>query len=376
MSDKSAASEPAVHNAATKSEINLVGAYFVIAAVVLLYVLIASWPVAEVKAGSPVGFKPFRLLGLYADWEADKRMLFTVVIAGAIGSLVHALTSFADFVGNRRFSANWLWWYGVRLPIGSALAIFFYFIVRGGLLLPTVPTGTTVDLQASTLALNPYAIAAFAALAGMFAKNASDKLSEVFDAVMSRKDPVNRADALRGGTGLKIDPEKLTKDRREDLTVTGRGFKKETEVKVNGDKRSFDLVSDTVIRVKLTPADVAKAGQIELSIKNPNEAELKRMIDVAEPAAVKPEITRTDPDLKAGMKPVPLLVVTGKNFVKGCTAMVNDEARTPDFSSASEIKVQLVDKDVATAAPVKLAVRNPDPGGLTSAVVNVEVKPA
>jgi hypothetical protein len=51
-----------------------------------------------------------------------------------------------------------------------ALALVFYFVVRGGFL---TTSGGAKDI-------NPYGIAALAGLVGMFSKQATDKLSEVF----------------------------------------------------------------------------------------------------------------------------------------------------------------------------------------------------
>ena len=54
------------------------------------------------------------------------------VAAGALGSLVHCLTSFADFVGNRNLRQSWVWFLILRTPIGFALALLFYPVLRGG----------------------------------------------------------------------------------------------------------------------------------------------------------------------------------------------------------------------------------------------------
>ena len=63
------------------------------------------------------------------------------------------------------------WWYVLRFLIGAALALILYFALRGGLI---GTDGTSTDV-------NPYGVAALSALAGLFSKQATDKLSEVFD---------------------------------------------------------------------------------------------------------------------------------------------------------------------------------------------------
>jgi hypothetical protein len=113
----------------------------------------------------------------------------------------------------------------------------------------------------------------------MFARNASDKLSEVFDAVLARKEPVKRDDKLSGSAGLKTEPEKLTKGKEESLTIIGRGFKGDTEVKVAGTKRDFKLENDQ-IKIEIAAADVADVGTLVISVKNPGEAEIKKAIAI------------------------------------------------------------------------------------------------
>ncbi|WP_027576833.1 hypothetical protein [Bradyrhizobium sp. WSM1743] len=118
---------PAIHT------INLMGALYLTITGLFFYLLIATWPVLDGPA-----FKSFHIFFSRHSWEPDKQMLFTVMVAGALGSLTHTMTSFGDYVGNRQLSTNWLWFMILRVPIGMTLAVLFYFIVRGGLLLPTL----------------------------------------------------------------------------------------------------------------------------------------------------------------------------------------------------------------------------------------------
>lgn len=126
-------------------------------------------------------------------------LIILVIIAGALGSYVHAATSFASYVGNRRMGKSWIWWYILRPLIGSALALIFYFVIRAGFL----QAGT------GTQDLNIFGFAALAGLTGMFSKQAADKLREVFDNLFAVKD--ERADKLTGGSD-KGDSDSTTTD--------------------------------------------------------------------------------------------------------------------------------------------------------------------
>ena len=179
-------------------ERNRLGLYFVILSLLTFYVLIATWPVVNPTVqGQFLDARLFWYLKVSAS--PDSRLFITVVAAGALGSLVHCLTSFADYVGNRSLNQSWVWYLVLRTPIGIALALLFYLVLRGGLIAPTLPQnvqqGVGQGLPTATL-INPYGLAAVAAMAGMFSKQATDKLSEVFDSLFHTSNPPSRADPL------------------------------------------------------------------------------------------------------------------------------------------------------------------------------------
>ena len=93
--------------------------------------------------------------------------------------------------GNERLAASWTWWYLMRPFIGASLAEVVYVTVRAG-----VVTGI-----GAADALSPFGIAAICALSGLFARQATDKLREVFenlfrtDTQVQRKDPLPHSDS-------------------------------------------------------------------------------------------------------------------------------------------------------------------------------------
>jgi hypothetical protein len=68
---------------------NRLGIYFVCLTLVTFYVLIATWPVVD---NDPNNFADARVFGLKLRDSPDARLF----AAGAVGSLVHCLPSFAD----------------------------------------------------------------------------------------------------------------------------------------------------------------------------------------------------------------------------------------------------------------------------------------
>ena len=78
----------------------------------------------------------------------------------------------------------------MRPLIGAALALIFYFVFRGGLMVLSTPPDA---LKADTI--NPFGIAGLGSLVGMFSKEASDKLKEVAESVFKkqkRTDPLQK----------------------------------------------------------------------------------------------------------------------------------------------------------------------------------------
>jgi hypothetical protein len=158
--------------ASTQDTIAL-GVGFVVLFTLLLYAFLTLWPsdLSGKTSGSAV--ETIEWFGTSSGFKAtlDARLLLLVMAAGGIGSFIHAATSFADFVGNERLSTNWMWWYILRPFIGMALAAVFYVTIRAGFL--------TSAGQPSTM--NVYGVSSMAGLVGMFSKQATDKLGEVFD---------------------------------------------------------------------------------------------------------------------------------------------------------------------------------------------------
>jgi hypothetical protein len=130
--------------------------------------------------------------GAYGPTEGA--ILYMVILWGALGGSLHLLRSLAAFVGNRQLVRSWILHYFSLPFIGAALAAVVYLLLRVGLV---SPTGTTSD--GSTIAnLNVMAIYGFAALTGLFAKAASDKLAELFGTLFRTTAPPQK-DGLASG---------------------------------------------------------------------------------------------------------------------------------------------------------------------------------
>ncbi|MFD8595752.1 hypothetical protein ACFV1L_12170 [Kitasatospora sp. NPDC059646] len=160
----------------------LLGVLLLAEAFVCVAALISVWtPLTTLTAErAPVSDPmPWSVLGL-GPWHltSNTAMLVAVLAASGLGSFVHAATSFATYAGNRQLLPSWLPWYLLRTAIGGALALLVYFLLRGGLF----ANGT------DGTATNPYGFAGIAGLCGLFSKQATDKLREIFDTVLTTRD--------------------------------------------------------------------------------------------------------------------------------------------------------------------------------------------
>ena len=148
------------------------GLYLLIISIVLIILIFMLWPDIKLGKDGNLIYEPtWKFFSWILNINDEARIILLVLLSGALGSYIHAATSFVTFVGNRSLEKSWIWWYILRPFIGSTLALIFYFVIRGGLL----STGT----EASGISI--YGITGLSGLVGMFSKNAVDKLREVFE---------------------------------------------------------------------------------------------------------------------------------------------------------------------------------------------------
>lgn len=175
------------------------GLFLLTIAIGLSFFLYVLWPdISPGDEGKLVWGDSIRVFGTDEKpivLKSEPRLILLVMLAGALGSYVHAATSFVTYVGNRTLHASWTWWYLLRPVIGMVLAVIFYFVVRGGLL----------SAGAAASEVSPFGIAAVAGLVGMFSKQATDKLQEVFDNLFrtrSGEGDDQRRDKATGGVSV------------------------------------------------------------------------------------------------------------------------------------------------------------------------------
>jgi hypothetical protein len=196
------------------------------------------------------------VLGLHVDLTRELQLLLLSMLAGALGSFVHALKSFGDFVGNRTLTASWFWWYITRPYLGASLAVIFYAVLRGGLMAGT---------QADAKTVNQFGVIAMSALVGMFADKASDKLAEIFDTLFTGAD--KRSGKLAAPIISGFDPETITHGApAQNLKIIGDRLGAVTQVKFDNVVHGHGPVGENEIAVPLTAQELANQRTIKVSV--------------------------------------------------------------------------------------------------------------
>jgi len=245
----------------------LLGIYLGGLAVFLVYFLFRLWPTVEKGEQMRSLADRVFLYGHHISFSVtpETSLILLVIAAGALGSYVHAATSFVTYVGNRRLTSSWVWWYLLRAFVGVALALTFYFVIRGGLL----STSTT------SKDINAFGIAAISALAGLCSKQATDKLVEVFDTLFKTKPGTGdeeRRDKLAHPipTLTGINPTSAPANSAGvTLALTGSGFVEESIVRLDGSDLKTEFKGATQLLAHLEARHLSAAACFQISVLNP-----------------------------------------------------------------------------------------------------------
>lgn len=161
--------------------------YLVILTILLLHSILQFWPsMPPERAARQVKFICWQI-----SISTDLRLLAVVVFAGALGGQIHALRSFASFVGNRKLKVSWLVQYFLTPFVAASLALVFYFVIRAGFF--------TENTNAQNM--NVYGFAGLAGLVGLFSTMAVNKLRRMAIELLGPLE--EEADRLKENSGKK-----------------------------------------------------------------------------------------------------------------------------------------------------------------------------
>lgn len=271
-----------------------VAIYLVVVSVLVLYGLIKLWPYptpsgetgtkteaqVDTNAGHQAAPTPpkkelpdpeiiyFFSGRLPAVIYLETRLLLLVMLAGALGSLMHSLRSLYWYTGNRMMVWSWVGFYLLLPFTGAMLAVIFYFVVRGGFFSP----------QASFDNTSPFGFAALSALVGLFSPQATLKLKEIAETIFTKPGagtdtkpqealPHYSEESAEESTPTISSVTPVSGSTGDPVKVAGTGFASGVIVKFGGLPGNVTNVTDTSIDV-LIPATTLGAGPVDVEVTN------------------------------------------------------------------------------------------------------------
>lgn len=181
-------------------------------------------------------------------------MIVLVLVAGALGSLLHGFRSLFWYVGNRAFVRSWILMYFLLPFVGSSLSLIFYFVIRGGLFSPT----------ASVDATSPFGFIGLAGLVGMFSNRAALKLQEIAESVFSTNESTkgkDNVDAKVITAANKAEKETVAAEVKEEKDIEAAEVKAEKETVAAEVKAEKEIAAAEVKAVKDIFAAEVKADK-------------------------------------------------------------------------------------------------------------------
>jgi IPT/TIG domain len=190
---------------------------------------------------------------------SDKTMVLMVLLAGALGGLVHALRSLFWYAGEQKLLLNWVPMY-LLLPFSSsALGFVFYLVIRAGLYQPTAGTS--------------YLLVGLAALVGLFSAQATEKLKAIAEGIFSKAPqganaaPAADAAAKAGGptvSGIKPGFGPLAGGTV--VTIVGTGFTPQSVVRFDQTlSPKTTQINATTLKAVAPPR--GSAGVVDMAVK-------------------------------------------------------------------------------------------------------------
>ena len=165
-----------------------------------------------------------------------KDVVWLMILAGALGAILHGLRSFYWYVGNRQLVWSWIPMYFILPIIGAATSTVFYLILRGGLM----PGAAEND--------NVFGLMAIGTLVGLFSQQALEKLKSVSEVIFTV--PPTGKDAQPEKPPLKVEKvEPAEGAENQTVTISGSGFAQEVRVTFDDLPAKVAKVEDQAITV-------------------------------------------------------------------------------------------------------------------------------
>jgi hypothetical protein len=185
----------------------------------------------------------------------DKSLLNLVWLMGALGALIGASRSLANFVGNDTFVPRWTLFYVLRPTFGAGLALLVFFGYRIGAI-------TTVKIGASA---DPFTATFVAGMVGLFADTVLQKLKDVITALFPTQD--DRKDKVAAAVRIPVIDSIEAFAKTKKMIIRGKNFASGVTVMLNGKARLATRITGEELSLNLEDSD---AGEMKVVVANPD----------------------------------------------------------------------------------------------------------
>jgi IPT/TIG domain-containing protein len=260
----------------------------------------------------------------------DRTMVLLVLLAGALGGLVHGLRSFYWYVGEQKLLWNWVPMY-VVLPFSSAsLGFVFYLVIRAGLFQPTAGTS--------------YLLIGVAALVGMFSAQAAEKLKDIAEGLFAKvQGGSNQAPPASSPATVAVPAITTIKPASGPLvggtvvTIAGTGFGPQSAVRF-GHTPSPQVTLVNTTTLKAVAPSHPNPEAVDMGVTVPGKPEIVKAAAFTY-AAPKGKITKVDPKEGAAAGGT-AVTVTGEQFTQNVSVLFGEEpAASIKFVDATTLNV-------------------------------------
>jgi hypothetical protein len=181
---------------------------------------------------------------------AGKNVIWLMILAGALGGILHALRSFYWYVGNRYLVWSWVPMYFALPFIGAGTSLVFYLIIRGGL------------MSAAPGSDNVFGLMAIGTLVGLFSQLALLTLEKIAGIIFTKPEPGKntfRGEDAQLENSLEKPALKVEKveppegQENQPVTISGSGFAQEVRVTFDDLPAKIAKVEDRMITVTTPP---------------------------------------------------------------------------------------------------------------------------
>ncbi len=187
----------------------------------------------------------------------DKRLIMLVLLTGALGALLGASRSLANFVGNDAFVPRWTLYYLLRPSFGAGLALLVFFGYR---------IGAIAGVKGAAPA-DPFTATFMAGLVGLFADTVLQKLKDVITALFPTQD--ERKDKVTGLIEIPTIESVEASAATKQMKIKGKNFASGATVTVTGKARPVTFGSVNELTVALDASDVP--GDVKVVVTNPDK---------------------------------------------------------------------------------------------------------